>query len=106
MRTRTPYVATGTWAAPERGRGLHIWANDREWMEVDGELMDVVKGNLKGVDISPNWVYNNTFGVHINKLSLSVKSQPHKWHIWFFPTHEPTLKKPKEPFFSNARTDE
>ncbi len=39
-------------------------------------------------------------------LSLSVKSQPHKWHIWFFPTHEPTLKKPKEPLFSNARTDE
>ncbi|WP_260392476.1 helix-turn-helix domain-containing protein [Empedobacter falsenii] len=36
-------------------------------------------------------------------LSLSVKSQPHKWHIWFLPTHEPTLKKPKEPFFSNAR---
>ncbi|MBS4042090.1 MAG: hypothetical protein KGZ81_15995, partial [Flavobacteriales bacterium] len=27
------------------------------------------------------------------------KSQPAKWHIWFFPTHEPTLKKPKEPFF-------
>jgi len=22
---------------------------------------------------------------------------------FFFPTHEPTLKKPKEPFFSNAR---
>jgi len=30
---------------------------------------------------------------------------PHKWHIWFFPTHKPTLKKPKEPFFANARTD-
>jgi len=42
----------------------------------------------------------------IYKLSLSVKSQPHKWHIWFFPTHEPTLKKPKEPFFPNAQTDE
>jgi len=40
-------------------------------------------------------------------LSLSVKSQPHKWHIWFFPTHKPTLKKPKEPFFlpTHGRTD-
>jgi transcriptional regulator with XRE-family HTH domain len=32
-------------------------------------------------------------------LSLSVENPPHKWHIWFFPTHKPTLKKPKEPFF-------
>jgi len=40
-------------------------------------------------------------------LCVSVKRQPtHKWHIWFLPTHEPTLKKPKEPFFANARTDE
>lgn len=31
------------------------------------------------------------------------KKPTHKWHIWFFPTNEPTLKKPKEPFFSNAR---
>jgi hypothetical protein len=38
-------------------------------------------------------------------LSRSVKSQPHKWHIWFFPTHKPTLKKPKEPFFANAPTN-
>jgi hypothetical protein len=28
-----------------------------------------------------------------------------KWHIWFFPTHEPTLKKPKEPFIAKARTE-
>lgn len=38
----------------------------------------------------------------INKLSLSVQSQPHKQHIWFLPTHESTLKKPKEQFFTNA----
>ena len=38
-------------------------------------------------------------------LSRSVKSQPHKWHIWFFPTHKPTLKKPKEPFFASAPTN-
>jgi len=31
------------------------------------------------------------------------KKPPHKWHIWFLPTHKPTLKKPKEPFFSNAQ---
>jgi hypothetical protein len=35
-------------------------------------------------------------------LSLSVKSQPHKWHIWFLPTRKPTQKKPKELFFANA----
>jgi type I restriction enzyme, R subunit len=28
---------------------------------------------------------------------------PHKWHIWFLPTHSPKLKKPKEPFFAYAR---
>jgi hypothetical protein len=39
---------------------------------------------------------------HIQELSLSVKSQPHKQHIWFLPTHESTLKKPKEQFFTNA----
>jgi hypothetical protein len=27
-----------------------------------------------------------------------------KWHIWFLPTHNPKLKKPKEPFFANALT--
>ncbi|MCB0538467.1 MAG: hypothetical protein KDE33_13180, partial [Bacteroidetes bacterium] len=32
-------------------------------------------------------------------LCVSVKNPTRKWHIWFFPTHEPTLKKPKEPFF-------
>ena len=31
------------------------------------------------------------------------KKPARKWHIWFFPTQEPTLKKPKEPFFANAR---
>jgi len=39
-------------------------------------------------------------------LSVSVKKPTRKWHIWFFPTHEPTLKKPKEPFFANARQDD
>jgi len=34
-----------------------------------------------------------------------TKSQPHKQHIWFLPTHEPTLKKPKELFFANALTE-
>jgi hypothetical protein len=32
------------------------------------------------------------------------KKPTRKWHIWFFPTHKPTLKKPKEPFFANAQT--
>jgi len=26
------------------------------------------------------------------------KKPTHKWHIWFFPTHEPTLQKPKSCF--------
>ena len=33
---------------------------------------------------------------------LKSNSQPQKWHIWFCPTHKPTLKKLKEPFFANA----
>lgn len=40
---------------------------------------------------------------YIIVIAQCKKNQPHKWHIWFLPTHEPTLKKPKEPFFSNAR---
>jgi hypothetical protein len=28
-----------------------------------------------------------------------TKKPPHKQHIWFLPTHKPTLKKPKELFF-------
>jgi len=36
-------------------------------------------------------------------LSLSVKANRTKWHIWFFSTHKPILKKPKEPFFPHAR---
>lgn len=32
------------------------------------------------------------------------KKPTRKWHIWFFPTLKPTLKKPKEPFFCQ-RTD-
>jgi hypothetical protein len=27
------------------------------------------------------------------------KKPTRKWHIWILPTHHPTLKKPKEPFF-------
>jgi hypothetical protein len=45
------------------------------------------------------------FGKVTKELSVSVKSQPHKWHIWFLPTHVPRLKKPKESFFANAQTD-
>ena len=39
------------------------------------------------------------------------KKPTRKWHIWFFPTLKPTLKKPKslsrffgKPFFANAQT--
>ncbi len=39
-------------------------------------------------------------------VSRQCKKPTRKWHIWFLPTHEPMLKKPKEPFFANARTDE
>ena len=35
----------------------------------------------------------------INELSLSVKKPTRKWHIWFFPRHEPTQKKQKSHFF-------
>jgi hypothetical protein len=34
---------------------------------------------------------------------VQAKNQPHKQHIWFLPTHEPILKKPKELFLANAQ---
>ncbi|WP_211223558.1 hypothetical protein, partial [Flavobacterium filum] len=33
------------------------------------------------------------------------KKPTRKWHIWFFPTLKPTLKKPKEPFFCQRSTE-
>jgi hypothetical protein len=65
MRTRTPYVAPGTCAAPERGRGLQNWATNRERMEVVREIWKVVKSNLEGVVIRSVGAYNSTFGVRI-----------------------------------------
>jgi len=41
--------------------------------------------------------------VDIHSLSLSVKKPTAQMAHLVFPTHKPTLKKPKEPFFSNAR---
>ncbi len=35
-------------------------------------------------------------------LPASVKKPTHKWHIWFLPTHKPTLRKTKRAIFSNA----
>jgi hypothetical protein len=43
--------------------------------------------------------------IGMTELSLSVKKPTRKWYIWFFPTHKPTIKKTKEPFFANAQTD-
>jgi len=40
---------------------------------------------------------------YIQMLSLSVKSQPHKQHIWFFADTKANAEKPKELFFANAR---
>jgi hypothetical protein len=36
---------------------------------------------------------------------VSYLSQPHKQHIWFLPTQKPTLEKPKELFFANAKNE-
>jgi hypothetical protein len=47
--------------------------------------------------------YGKTF-VYL-RVVRQCKKPTRKWLFWFFPTHEPTLKKPKEPFFANARTD-
>jgi type I restriction-modification system DNA methylase subunit len=35
----------------------------------------------------------------------SIFSQPHKWHIWFCPTHKPTLRKTKRAIFQEANLD-
>jgi hypothetical protein len=39
----------------------------------------------------------------VPSVRAHAKNPTRKWHIWFFPTHEPTLKKPKEPFFAKDR---
>ena len=82
MSTSTSYMATGTCAALERGRGLQGWAAFRQQMEAEAVIMDVVRNCQKGVVILPNCVYNNTFGLHINELAkivrnlrLSIKSE-------------------------------
>ena len=62
-------MATGTCAAPERGMGLQGWANTMQKEEVDGEIRDVERNCQEGVVIRPNWVYNNTFGVHLHELA-------------------------------------
>jgi len=51
------------------------------------------------------WIDKYDGVIPISKLCVSVKSQPHKQRIWFLPTLKPTLKKPKELFFANARTE-
>ena len=66
-------MATGTCATPERGRGLQNWATNRERMEDDDVIMDVVRNCLEGVVIRTNWVHNNIFGVHINELGLMLR---------------------------------
>ena len=38
------------------------------------------------------------------KLAVSVKKLTHKWHIWFCPTHKPSLRKTKRAIFCQ-RTD-
>jgi hypothetical protein len=91
-------MATGTCAASERGMGLQNWVTNKERMEDDDVIMDVVRNCLEGVVIRTNWVHNNIFGVHIHELGVRVKSQTHKWHIWFLPTHESTLQNQKSHF--------
>ena len=70
MMISTFYNATGTWAAPERGKGLQNWASTRQRMEVEREIWNVVKSNLKGVEIRSVGADNNTFGVDLNKLPV------------------------------------
>jgi len=46
----------------------------------------------------------NTRNACKNKLGNILKIPTRKQYIWFNPTQKPTLKKPKELFFANART--
>ena len=61
----------------------------------NSSVLPRIKFGVTGQDSSPQ---SPTISYR-KTLSLSVKSQPHKQHIWFLPTHKPTLKKPKELFF-------
>jgi len=42
---------------------------------------------------------------HSLNVVRHTKRPPHKQHIWFLPKRTPTLKKPKELFFANARNE-
>jgi hypothetical protein len=39
----------------------------------------------------------------LDRCAAYKKKPTHKQHIWSLPTQKPTLKKPKELFFANAR---
>ena len=65
MSTSTSYMATGTCAVSERGRGLQNWAAFIQQMEVVREMWNVVKSNLEGGVIRPDGANTGTFSVHI-----------------------------------------
>jgi hypothetical protein len=91
---------------------------DRQTMtEKEGRTHNTGLAKVSVQCSADTFVVNQSLALHINicgenrhlRQALSVrahaKNPPHKWHIWFFPTHNPTLKKPQEPFFANAPDD-
>ena len=58
----------------------------------------------KGLCLTEKLVRENPLLFLYETVIAQCKKPTRKWHIWFFPTQKPTLKKPKEPFFANAQT--
>lgn len=80
MNASTPYVATGTCAAPARGRRFDGRGNgldsplNNEWLnEVDGNKLRGVRSHFKDVVIHHTVSYNNILGVHTYELSYYKK---------------------------------
>jgi len=69
--------------------------------------------NIKFKSCSPLQLSCNLTGMksaigyysYTNRCAAYKKEPTHKQHIWFLPTQKPTLKKPKELFFANARNE-
>jgi hypothetical protein len=72
--------------------------------------LDTIKGKRtldnakKTFAYTTNWEDWRRFIAAINELGHMLKNPPHKWHIWFLPTHKPTLQKTKRAIFCQ-RTD-
>lgn len=82
MNASTPYVATGSWVAPDWGRSVDWRGNELDsplnterLKEIDDEKMSGVRSHLKGVVIRHTESISSIFGIHINELPFYIKTE-------------------------------